>query len=87
MTTPTYRTVLSSRGGDSWRLFVALPGRVADWPDAEFPGAAIPTIRDRDAALEELGYRLAAGADWDWWEDTDTDGRVTLLASTWARPA
>ncbi|MFJ8442280.1 DUF6303 family protein [Kitasatospora griseola] len=87
MTASAYRTVLSSRGGKSWRLFVALPGRVADWPEAEFPGAGIPTVDDRVAALEGLGYRLAAGADWDWCEDAGTDGRVTLLASTWAEPA
>ncbi|MGW4381092.1 DUF6303 family protein [Kitasatospora sp. NPDC004531] len=87
MTAPAYRAVLSSRGGTSWRLFVALPGRVADWPEAQFPGAGVPTVRDREAALEGLGYRLAAGADWDWCEDDGTDGRVTLLASTLARPA
>ncbi|WP_354641088.1 DUF6303 family protein [Kitasatospora camelliae] len=83
----TYRVVLAQGPRGNWRLFVALPGRVADWPTEEFAGTAIPSVSARAAALGRLGYRLAAGAFWGWDEDSDTAGGVILLAGAEVQPA
>ncbi|WP_354641981.1 DUF6303 family protein [Kitasatospora camelliae] len=83
----TYRVVLAQGPRGNWRLFVALPGRVANWPTEEFAGAAIPSVSARAAALERLGYRLPDGSSWDWDEDADDAGGVVLLAGAQVRPA
>ena len=80
MTEPTtYQATLSRGPHGHWRLFVVLPGRVADWPSEEFTGEAIPTVYARAAVLEELGYETVDD-EWHWTEDTAHDGSVALLA-------
>ncbi|MEU4120553.1 DUF6303 family protein [Kitasatospora sp. NPDC028055] len=84
----TYRAQLAKNADGTWRLFVVLPGRVADWPTEEFGTAEIPTVEARAEALEMLGYEAPAGAvTWDWAEDVDDDGSVLLMAATEVRKA
>lgn len=83
----TYRVTLAQGPHGNWRLFVALPGRVANWPTEEFTGTDIPSVSAREAALERLGYHLPDGSFWDWCEDRDDADRVVLLAGTEVRQA
>lgn len=83
-TVDTYRTTLSRGPHGNWRMFVALPGLVADWPTEEF-GAGVPTIDARAAALAGLGYEITDPDGWTWCEDTADDGGVILMAGTEVR--
>lgn len=80
---------MSQRGG-RWRLYVALYGETW-WPEHDFPqGAAIPTPPERSRALAVLGYAPAAGAEWEWIEDSEDPGdqasAVYLIAATTVEP-
>ncbi|NUP17090.1 MAG: hypothetical protein HOZ81_13475 [Streptomyces sp.] len=91
----TLRALLTKSPSDTWRMFVALPGIVADWPTHEFGTRQIPDASARAEALAGLGYEIPGGTAldgtpyvlvWDWIEDTDDDGTVVLLASAEVRP-
>jgi hypothetical protein len=64
-----------------------------DWPEYPWPDtAAVPTPAQRSAALAELGYRPAPGAEWEWTEGapeatpTRQVTAVTLLAAVTVQP-
>ncbi|MFI9367010.1 DUF6303 family protein [Kitasatospora sp. NPDC053057] len=91
--TDTYRAQLVSNQPDNpgWRLFVMVPGRVADWPEAAWSTGNPPTIQQRGVALEDMGFQYATGApEWDWcetqpWED-DPHAVVKLCSVAHVRP-
>ena len=92
--TDTYRANLAPGSTGHWRLFVALPGRVADWPTHEFGTTAVPSRSARAEALASLGYQTTAPAgavEWDWCEDAadydNDDSAVILMASADVVPA
>ncbi|MDF3288362.1 DUF6303 family protein [Streptomyces silvisoli] len=75
---------MSSRG-DSWCLYVVLWGTASRWPERCWgSGAAIPTPVQRAEALRELGYEVAPGATWEWYEINavpgDPSSPVELIA-------
>ncbi|MEU9699422.1 DUF6303 family protein [Streptomyces sp. NPDC047981] len=76
---------------DRWRLFVLLPGPVADWPEHDLGTGDVPTIRERSRALNALGYVFTDDAEWSWTEPTlrpnDPDARAYLIASIEVREA
>ena len=61
-----------TQGG--WRLEVRVPGRTltGGWPTIEFSGrgTTVPTVTERNEALEELGYRPVdpESVGWNWIE-------------------
>lgn len=82
LTHPTYAQV--TRTTDGWKIFVADPGirLVAEWPEVEFSGAAIPTTFQREAAVTHMGYRIADGSEWAWQErQSGSDDPVELFGS------
>lgn len=91
----THRAILTKNPESTWRLFIALPGRVNQWPTHEFGTREIPTAAARADALTSLGYEIPNGTAlddspytlvWEWTEDADSDGTVLLLASAEVRP-
>lgn len=84
--TDIFHTTLAKGPHGNWRMFVCLPGNVADWPTEEFAGDAIPTVDGRSAVLGEWGYEIADPDGWTWCEDTAADGSVILMAGTKVRP-
>ncbi|MFD3944076.1 DUF6303 family protein [Streptomyces sp. NPDC058579] len=76
---------------DRWRLYVLLPGPVADWPEYDLGSGEMPTVRERSRALNALGYVFTDGAEWRWTETTlwpnDPDARAYLIASVEVREA
>ncbi|MEV6311465.1 DUF6303 family protein [Streptomyces sp. NPDC051840] len=78
--------------GPCWQVFVAMSGRVSEWPTYTWPMSTdVPTPDQRLEALSELGFALAEGAGWEWTEDTGPEYhphpvRVTLLAAAKVRP-
>jgi hypothetical protein len=58
-----------------WQLYVVTHGTTA-WPTHDWPAAhrhSIPTQADRTAALAQLGYQPAPGAEWEWLESETPD--------------
>ncbi|MGW6567801.1 DUF6303 family protein [Streptomyces sp. NPDC054975] len=76
---------------DRWRLYVILPGPVADWPEYDLGAGEVPTVRERSRALNALGYVFTDGAEWRWTETTlwpnDPAARAYLIASIEVREA
>ncbi|MEU5978818.1 DUF6303 family protein [Streptomyces sp. NPDC047315] len=83
-----YTATLSKTCLGRWELYIAGPGRVDDWPVADFDRAApVPTIAERAAALAALGYELPPGGAWRWDEDQMTaTEQVELSARVDVRP-
>ncbi|MFC9243290.1 DUF6303 family protein [Streptomyces sp. NPDC057136] len=79
--------------GPCWQMFVAMTGRVSDWPVHTWPTSTeIPSINEREAALASLGFVLVDGAEWEWTEDTGPEYhphpvRVSLIAAAEVRPS
>lgn len=54
-----------------WCLFVPFDS-AALWPHHDWaPSRPVPTVRQRENALAELGYQPISGAEWRWTEDTE----------------
>lgn len=82
-----------------WKLYVAVPGNVADWPERVWSRQAAgrpPAIEARLAALAEMGFELAdvggrpptdfdPGELWEWQEKANIDDTVGLFASARVR--
>jgi hypothetical protein len=89
----TYRAQLVSAGldGPGWKLFIVLPGRVSNWPEATWSARNVPSVQRRAEALTDMGYALAdAGAGWQWaetqtWEE-DPGAPVELTAVAMVTP-
>ncbi|MEU3279243.1 DUF6303 family protein [Streptomyces antibioticus] len=77
-----------TQGG--WRLQVQVPGMLAkgDWPTTEFSGRGptMPTVAERDAALEELGYRPVdperGALGWSWIEAQEFPDQAAYFIGT-----
>ncbi|MET9381039.1 DUF6303 family protein [Streptomyces sp. NPDC002928] len=84
----TLKAQMSSDGGP-WRLYVAVMG-VPDWPEFRWQSGPVPTVAERRAVLDLLGYEVAPGAEWSWTEDIrdpdDDRAPVTLIAAVTVRP-
>ncbi|MFE7231191.1 DUF6303 family protein [Streptomyces sp. NPDC057596] len=85
----TFTAQMSPRKG-LWRLYVVLLNTTDSWPEHDFGhGTSVPTLADRAAALQRLGYEPTTGEKWDWTEASDAPGDpaspVTLIAATRVR--
>ncbi|MEV8476564.1 DUF6303 family protein [Streptomyces sp. NPDC051173] len=77
-----------------WKVFVSLPGSVANWPEHRWPASrryTVPTPAERAGALASLGWQVAPGETWGWSEDAGADfhghpAGVDLLASVQVVP-
>ncbi|MGW8883386.1 DUF6303 family protein [Streptomyces sp. NPDC055749] len=85
-------TVPVRTAGPCWQLYVAMTGRVSDWPVHTWPTSTeIPSIEVREMALASLGFVLVDGTEWEWVEDTGPEYhphpvRVALTAAAEVRP-
>lgn len=80
-----------SNSGGTWHLYIPLMNTPAAWPEHIWNRtAAVPTIAERERALNGLGYESAPGDEWSWIEDSDTYGDPTspvrLIATVSVRP-
>ncbi|MET7656239.1 MULTISPECIES: DUF6303 family protein [unclassified Streptomyces] len=80
---------MSSDGGP-WRLYVVLYGE-PEWPTFRWErSGSVPTVAERRAVLDMLGYEPVPGAAWSWSEDSrdpDDDATATILiAAVGVRP-
>jgi hypothetical protein len=85
----TTLTAQMSSDGGPWRLYVVLYGE-SEWPDFRWEGSGpVPTVAERRAVLEVLGYEVAPGAQWSWTEDSrdlgDDSTPVLLIAAVSVR--
>ncbi|MFI1183344.1 DUF6303 family protein [Streptomyces sp. NPDC020799] len=77
-----------------WKLYVSLPGSVADWPEHRWPTShrhTVPTPAERAEVLASLGWQVAPGERWEWFEDAGADfhghpAGVDLMASVQVVP-
>ncbi|WP_367131546.1 MULTISPECIES: DUF6303 family protein [Streptomyces] len=68
-----------------WRLYVVLYGET-HWPTFEWERIdRLPTLAQRERALEGLGYELVPGRCWEWTESSkvpdDPSSRAFLIAA------
>ncbi|WP_335940094.1 DUF6303 family protein [Streptomyces sp. PTD5-9] len=85
-----YTAQISNPGG-RWRLYVALPGPVSQWPQHDFgPSATVPTVAERSRVLAAFGFVAQDGAEWEWTEYSETpdddSSPVRLVAALRVRP-
>jgi hypothetical protein len=67
-----------SNSGGRWHLYVPLMNTPERWPEHNWDRAAtIPTLAERERALNGLGYETAPGDEWTWIEDSDIPGDPT----------
>ncbi|MFI6609716.1 DUF6303 family protein [Streptomyces sp. NPDC050507] len=80
-----------SNSGGTWHLYVPLMNTPTAWPEHIWNRtAAVPTVAEREHALNGLGYESVPGDEWSWIEDSDIPGDpaspVRLIASVRVRP-
>lgn len=75
-----------TQGG--WRLEVQVPAAKGGWPTTEFSGRGptVPTVAERNAALEELGYRPVdperGALGWSWIEAQEFPDQAAYFIGT-----
>ncbi|MEU3465963.1 DUF6303 family protein [Streptomyces sp. NPDC006733] len=89
-TLPWMPIAMLTNSGGHWHLYVVLMD-ATEWPEYDWQRAApSPTVAEREQALAELGYVIAARAIWGWSEDLqicdDPTSPSLLLASISVRP-
>jgi hypothetical protein len=72
VTRPTFRAQMTN-SGEGWRLYVALFGSVALWPEFDWSRPEpVPTPAERQEALSSLGFEIVPGREWTWSEHSET---------------